>query len=68
MMKYIDILKDIIAEIGSPSGEYNLLNNFPTNSATTTPIINKRNYFKVKAKNDEGTSNYSDEVFLDVIV
>jgi hypothetical protein len=56
-----------IAEIGSPSGEFNLLNNFPTNSATTTPIINKRNYFKVKAKNDEQTSNYSDEVFLDVI-
>ena len=62
-----DVYYDI-ADIGSPSGEFNLLNNFATNSATTTPIINKRNYFKVKAKNDTDTSDYSDEAFVDVIV
>ena len=55
-----------IAMIGSPSGDYSLLNNYPTNSATVSAVLNKRNYFKVKAKNDTQTSDYSDEVFIDV--
>jgi hypothetical protein len=55
-----------IANIGAPSGNYQLLNNFPAPPAFIPSILAKRNYFKIKAKNDKQTSVYSDEVFVDV--
>ncbi len=54
------------ADIGAPSGDYNLLDTFTDNFADVVPVDGKRNYFKVKAKNDEHTSAYSDEAFVDV--
>lgn len=55
-----------IREIGAPSGNFNLLDNFTDNFADVPPVDNKRNYYKIKAKNDEDTSDYSNEVFVDV--
>ncbi len=55
-----------IREIGAPSGNYNLLDNFTDIFADVPPVNNKRNYYKIKAKNAEDTSDYSDEVFVDV--
>ena len=60
-----DVYYDI-AETGAPSGNFELLNNFAASPALLPPIFEKRNYFKIKAKNDTETSPYSDEVFLDV--
>jgi hypothetical protein len=57
-----------IREIGQPAGDFSFLNSFPINSAAIPPVNNKRNYFKIKAKNDTQTSSYSDEAFADVIV
>jgi hypothetical protein len=57
-----------IANIGSPSGDYQLLNNYASSPASIPAILAKRNYFKIKAKNDTETSSYSDEVFVDVVV
>lgn len=62
------ILYVSIREIGAPSGTYNILNEYTDNFADAIPVENKRNYYKVKAKNEEDTSNYSDEVYVDVIV
>ncbi len=55
-----------IAATGAPAGSYSFLNTFPTSPALVPPIFEKRNYFKIKAKNDTETSPYSDDVFLDV--
>ncbi len=55
-----------IRDIGAPSGEYNLLNNFTDIFADIPPVDNKRNYYKLKAKNAEDTSDYSDEAYVDV--
>lgn len=54
--------------IGSPSSEYSFLNNFSSSPAAIPSIIDRRNYFKIKAKNDSDTSQYSDEVFVDIPV
>lgn len=55
-----------IRNIGAPSGNYNFLDNFTDNFADVPPVENKRNYYKLKAKNAESTSDYSDEAFVDV--
>ena len=55
-----------IAATGAPSGSFNLLNNFATSPALIPAIFEKRNYFKIKAKNDTDTSPYSDEAWVDV--
>lgn len=55
-----------IRDIGAPSGNYNFLDNFTDNFADVPPVENKRNYYKLKAKNAESTSDYSDEAFVDV--
>ena len=56
-----------IANIGAPSGKYQKLNDFTAPPALIPSILAKRNYFKMKAKNDKQTSVYSDEAFVDVI-
>ena len=55
-----------IAATGAPSGTFNLLNTFPTSPALLPVSFDKRNYFKIKAKNDNGSSPYSNEIFYDV--
>lgn len=55
-----------IEEIGSPSGTFNLLNTVSITGAQVPAVANKRNYFKIRAKNPEKTSDYSDEVFVDI--
>ena len=60
-----DIFYDI-AETGAPSGDFELLNNFPAPPVLVPSVYNKRNYFKIKAKNETQTSPYSDEAFEDV--
>ncbi len=55
-----------IAATGAPAGSFSLLNNFTVSPALLPAIFEKRNYFKIKAKNDTETSVYSDEVYVDV--
>ncbi len=55
-----------IAATGAPAGNFTLLNNIVTSPALLPVIFEKRNYFKIKAKNDTDTSPYSDEVWVDV--
>ncbi len=55
-----------IAETGAPAGSFTILNNFSASPALLPAIFEKRNYYKIKAKNDTETSMYSDEVFVDV--
>lgn len=55
-----------IAATGAPAGAFNLLNIFTGSPALLPPIFEKRNYFKIKAKNDTESSQYSDEVWVDV--
>lgn len=62
---YYDIYYNI-ASTGAPSGTFNFLNNFPAPPAVIIPVTGKRNYYKIKAKNDEQTSVFSDEIFFDV--
>jgi hypothetical protein len=57
-----------IANTGSPSGNFSLLNNYTSSPVMIPAIIAKRNYFKIKAKNDTETSVYSDETYVDVPV
>ena len=60
-----DVYYDIV-ETGAPSGNFSLLNNFATSPALIPAIFEKRNYYKIKAKNDTKTSPYSNEIFVDV--
>ena len=60
-----DVYYDI-AETGAPAGDFELLDNYPTSPVVIPATYEKRNYFKLKAKNDEGTSSYSDEAWVDV--
>ncbi len=55
-----------VAPTGAPSGSFNLLNNYPTPPALVPPVFEKRNYYKIKAKNDSDTSPYSDEAWADI--
>jgi hypothetical protein len=64
---YYDVFYSI-AETGAPSGTFNFLNNYPEPPAVIIPITGSRNYYKIKAKNDEQSSPYSDEIFFDVPV
>lgn len=57
-----------IRDIGAPSGNFNPLDTFTDNFADVPPVDNKRNYYKIKAKNSESTSDYSDEAYVDVSV
>lgn len=61
---YYEIFVSIV-NIGSPSGDYTMLYTSSTNSFSVPVIINKRNYYKIKAKNETQTSVYSDEVWVD---
>lgn len=60
-----DIYYDI-ANTGAPSGTYQFLNTFASSPAEIPAIIAKRNYFKIKARAENKTSDYSDETFVDV--
>jgi hypothetical protein len=62
---YYDVFYNI-AMTGAPSGTYSFLNNFPASPAVLAAAFGKRNYFKIKAKNEEQTSIYSDEIFVEV--
>lgn len=62
-----DVYVDIV-NTDTPSGDYSLLNNFINSPAEIGSVIAKRNYFKIKAKNDSQTSVYSDEAYIDVPV
>lgn len=55
-----------IRDIGAPSGDFNHLDTFTDNFADVPPVNNKRNYYKIKARNAESTSDYSDEAYVDV--
>lgn len=55
-----------IAEIGAPAGDFNLLNTVTELILVAPAVPNQRNYFKIRAKNEEHVSDYSDEVFVDV--
>ncbi len=55
-----------VAATGAPAGSYSLLNTFPTSPALVPPIFDRRNYYKIKAKNDTDTSPYSDSVWVDI--
>lgn len=57
-----------IRDIGAPSGTFNLLDEVTDVFADVPPVDNKRNYYKIKAKNAVDTSYYSDEVYVDVSV
>lgn len=54
-----------IVNLGAPSGNYNLLNTYTSSPQQIAFTNNKRNYFKLKAKNDTQTSDYSDEAWVD---
>jgi hypothetical protein len=60
-----DVYYDI-AETGAPAGDFEFLNNYPTSPIVIQAVFEKRNYFKLKAKNSENTSAYSDEAWVDV--
>jgi len=62
---YYDVYYNI-ATIGAPSGIFNFLNNFQEAPAVIPPTSGKRNYFKIRAKNESQTSAFSDEVFVDI--
>ncbi|MCX6156037.1 MAG: hypothetical protein NT007_17960 [Candidatus Kapabacteria bacterium] len=55
-----------LSGVGLPSGDYNLLNTYNSSPIHTAGTINKRNYFKIKAKNETQSSDYSDEVWWDI--
>lgn len=57
-----------IRDIGAPSGNFNLLDTFSVNFADVPAVNNKRNYYKLKAFNDNNSSDYSAEVYVDVSV
>lgn len=57
-----------IANIGSPAGNFQLLNTFTSSPALIPSILDKRNYFKIKAKNNSKASPYSDIKYVDVTV
>ncbi|MBM2815222.1 MAG: hypothetical protein HW421_1984 [Ignavibacteria bacterium] len=56
-----------IVDLGAPSGVYNLLNTFTLPPQDIPSVSNKRNYFKLKAKNETQTSDYSDEAWVDCV-
>lgn len=58
-------LYSCIVDLYAPSGEYTLSDNVLTTVTTFAPIVNKRNYFKIKAKNATLTSAFSDEAWAD---
>jgi hypothetical protein len=60
-----DVYYDI-AETGAPAGDFEFLDNYSTSPVVIPAIFEKRNYFKLKAKNNEDTSPYSDEAWVDV--
>lgn len=55
-----------IEPTGAPSGEFNLLNTTADLMLTVPGVLDERNYFKIRAKNTEKTSDYSDEAFVDL--
>lgn len=54
-----------VVNLGAPSGNYNLLNVFTSSPQNFPAALNKRNYFKIKAKNDTQSSDYSNEAWVD---
>lgn len=55
-----------LANLGGAAGDFQLLNTYTDTFADVEAVDNKRNYFKLRAKNAEHTSDYSNEVFVDV--
>lgn len=53
------------SEIGHPSGTFDYIGTATTNHFDAPLIAGKRNYWKVRAKNETQTSNYSNEAFID---
>lgn len=60
-----DIYVDI-TQLGTPSGQFNLLNTTSDTFITVPGVLNERNHFKIRAKNAGKVSDYSDEVFIDL--
>ena len=60
-----DVYYDI-AETRAPAGDFEFLNNYSTSPIVIQAIFEKRNYYKIKAKNNKNTSSYSDEAWVDV--
>jgi hypothetical protein len=54
-----------LVEPEQPSGDFNLLVNITSNFYSGLITTGKRNYYKIKARNDSQVSLYSDEVFVE---
>ena len=57
-----------LTELGTPSNKFQLLNTTSDYSFKAPGIIGKRNHFKIRARNATQTSDYSDEVYVDLTV
>lgn len=55
-------------DLSAPSGTYSLLTNVPNAPQGVAFIADKRNYYKVKAKTNSISSDYSDEAWVDVVI
>lgn len=55
-------------DFGLPSGTYSSLGEFPTPTQGVAYVADKRNYYKVKAKNATQTSDYSEEAWTEVVI
>lgn len=63
---YYEVFSSIVP-IDSASGSYDMLGTFGSTPQNMDSMNNKRNYFKIKAKNDTQRSDYSDEVWVDCL-
>ncbi|MCX6153502.1 MAG: hypothetical protein NT007_05025 [Candidatus Kapabacteria bacterium] len=52
---------------GLPSDAYTLLSNYPNPPQGVSFTVNKRNYYKIKAKNGSVVSDFSDEAWTEVV-
>ncbi|MCX6153033.1 MAG: hypothetical protein NT007_02610 [Candidatus Kapabacteria bacterium] len=53
---------------GLPSGTYSSLAEYATPPQGVAFVADKRNYYKIKAKNTTQTSDYSDEAWTEVVI
>ncbi|MCX6153652.1 MAG: hypothetical protein NT007_05800 [Candidatus Kapabacteria bacterium] len=55
-------------DFGLPSGAYSSLAEYSASPQGVTFVADKRNYYKIKAKNSTQTSDYSDEAWTEVVI
>ncbi|MCX6154278.1 MAG: hypothetical protein NT007_08965 [Candidatus Kapabacteria bacterium] len=53
---------------GLPAGTYTSLGEFPSPPQGVSFVADKRNYYKIKAKNGSVASDYSDEAWTEVVI